>query len=678
MAHCLGQQCINRYRAATYRGTNYYNFTASVETLESELVTGGNVRNDHAYIARLTTNGTVLFTYQYTPVYQNNRVYYVKLKINAVTNSRDGGQLVGATVLQDKYIYQNEYFNDLGVIFKIDRYGKVLWSKKFEGGNAAHNSGFNLSVVNVLERANNDIILFLASDYGKNYNSYGKVVCMDGTGNVKWSTCLANGYDGSFEGKRTILETKDQSIMIGELLHLADRQQAGMPITKSFLHVLQLNKNGNIRWEKAFEIPLSSFSPTLEEMHETNQGEFILTGSLPLSVTPGAQPQERAFRMRFNSQGNLLTTQAFEYASETHLKGVTSEASGSQSYLLQSQNKTTLIGLNEKGEVLWTQGINDAIDHFPVGAISKKQNGYALFLSGFESLYTRILFTDEKGYIPCANEIANVTVTETTLPSYSITSHPEDPDPNPFYISDFPLRIDPFPLTNTIDCEENYNCCQNTVDSGSHSITICEGEHYALPGGHTVTETGTYFEKLIAKAGCDSVIFYQVNVIKSPAHLTLGDDICFQNKDTAVLRATPGYDHYQWNNNSPASDSIYTIKKAGIYWVQVENICGHNIDSIIVYNDCNFSVHMPNAFTPGNDGRNDVFRLPPGSKNRFISLSIYNRWGKLVFQTTDPNKEWDGSSENKLLPSGVYVYLLQLKGLSGDPMQQNGTVLLIR
>jgi hypothetical protein len=50
----------------------------------------------------------------------------------------------------------------------------------------------------------------------------------------------------------------------------------------------------------------------------------------------------------------------------------------------------------------------------------------------------------------------------------------------------------------------------------------------------------------------------------------------------------------------------------------------------------------------------------------------------LVFQTTDPNKEWDGSSENKLLPSGVYVYLLQLKGLSGDPMQQNGTVLLIR
>lgn len=87
-------------------------------------------------------------------------------------------------------------------------------------------------------------------------------------------------------------------------------------------------------------------------------------------------------------------------------------------------------------------------------------------------------------------------------------------------------------------------------------------------------------------------------------------------------------------------------------------------------------VYVPNAFTPNNDGQNDVLRVR--GKMASMELIIYNRWGGAVFRTTDIGKGWDGTLRGLALDTGTYVYILTGKRANGQAVQRKGTVTLIR
>ena len=83
------------------------------------------------------------------------------------------------------------------------------------------------------------------------------------------------------------------------------------------------------------------------------------------------------------------------------------------------------------------------------------------------------------------------------------------------------------------------------------------------------------------------------------------------------------------------------------------------ITNRICIDDCSY-YELPNVFTPNNDGQNDFYH--PIEPYRFvekIDIKIYNRWGNLVFQTEDPDINWDGKNylSGKLVSSGVYYYI---------------------
>ena len=85
---------------------------------------------------------------------------------------------------------------------------------------------------------------------------------------------------------------------------------------------------------------------------------------------------------------------------------------------------------------------------------------------------------------------------------------------------------------------------------------------------------------------------------------------------------------------------------------------------------------IPNAFTPNGDGKNDIFRIPPGTNFSLKEFSIYNRWGERVFVTTDINTGWDGRIKGVHQSSGVYVY--KISGFQNDkPVFLNGTFTII-
>ena len=91
------------------------------------------------------------------------------------------------------------------------------------------------------------------------------------------------------------------------------------------------------------------------------------------------------------------------------------------------------------------------------------------------------------------------------------------------------------------------------------------------------------------------------------------------------------------------------------------------------------NIFIPSAFTPNNDGLNDVFHVVNLGRFKLVNMSIYNRWGEMVYHVTDgDNKGWDGTYKGIPQDLGVYNYLVIVSG--PDELQQTfkGNVTLIR
>ena len=96
------------------------------------------------------------------------------------------------------------------------------------------------------------------------------------------------------------------------------------------------------------------------------------------------------------------------------------------------------------------------------------------------------------------------------------------------------------------------------------------------------------------------------------------------------------------------------------------------------------ALKIPNAFSPNNDGVNDIFNIVGGTNgSRIDQFTIFNRWGQAVFtaQNKTPNNNsggWDGYFQGKAAPEGAYVYFIQLSLPDGTKEIHKGTLILIR
>jgi len=159
------------------------------------------------------------------------------------------------------------------------------------------------------------------------------------------------------------------------------------------------------------------------------------------------------------------------------------------------------------------------------------------------------------------------------------------------------------------------------------------------------------------------------------------DDVMNMSAPLEVLFRANGLNanYYEWKIYK-ASQHILSRKDAEHRYTFTEK--GNYRAVVVVSNDycvldsVDFTISIsesmllvPNVFTPNGDGANDEFRVAYRSIKEFHCW-VYNRWGHLVYEWTDPAKGWDGTINGKPAAEGAYFYVIRALGTDADPNAQ--------
>jgi gliding motility-associated-like protein len=155
-------------------------------------------------------------------------------------------------------------------------------------------------------------------------------------------------------------------------------------------------------------------------------------------------------------------------------------------------------------------------------------------------------------------------------------------------------------------------------------------------------------------------------------------DTTLCNGEDFLLQVQGNADTYAWQDSSHTT--AYRPTSPGIYTVVATNGCGSDtLTATINFSACDCQLLLPNAFTPNGDGHNDNFRPLHACQMTDFEMSIYDRYGELVFRSLNPDLSWDGSFHGRKVLPGAYVWAVHYFSTeTKQPVFRKGTVMVIR
>ena len=235
----------------------------------------------------------------------------------------------------------------------------------------------------------------------------------------------------------------------------------------------------------------------------------------------------------------------------------------------------------------------------------------------------------------------------------------------------------------------------------SDSVEICPGEKTRLvcTGGTTYTWTPNF--GLLSSSGPTVVAsptastIYNVNAsyngacggnatvmvsVKPGPTVTASADTSYNLSQVMIIRAmSNGSVNWVQGEAIECTDCNETRIYAshdGCYVVQAQNETGClAYDEVCIEVTEDFSIYLPNTFTPNNDGINDIFAVY-GENISEVKLAVYDRWGAKVFYSEDVLKGWDGSYKGETCKNDIYTWVLSYKGLDRKTYHRTGHVSL--
>jgi gliding motility-associated-like protein len=207
-----------------------------------------------------------------------------------------------------------------------------------------------------------------------------------------------------------------------------------------------------------------------------------------------------------------------------------------------------------------------------------------------------------------------------------------------------------------------------------------------------IEEAGTY--SLQASNGCGTitenvVVDYFESGLVMDWDVQLTENDCGSAVEIAAQFTGSGAQSLLWSNGSNANQVQFSHQGPQDYLLQLTatDLCNSEeiLQQMVALNPIAISgeIVMPNIFSPNNDGKNEIF-LPfteflPNEALTSYNLKIYNRWGQLVFETSNPREGWNGKAGNGKSPEGTYFYIAEFQ-LPCDQKTQSieGNVTLVR
>ena len=217
------------------------------------------------------------------------------------------------------------------------------------------------------------------------------------------------------------------------------------------------------------------------------------------------------------------------------------------------------------------------------------------------------------------------------------------------------------------------NC---NLNDGSISITDnMIGSNYSWSPNVSVTNnaaglpTGNYALTIINGACTTSTIF-NVGSIGGPlGFISITGPSCDSDDGSIVIDSIKeGVKPYSinFNNNGLTNNMIFENLSTGNYTLSIRDssLCETEYVLTVPSNKTDFTLYIPNTFTPNNDKVNDIWLIKGTCLDKMNCL-IYNRWGEKIRELRDINEGWDGTYKGVSVPDGVYIYLIEVSTKEG-------------
>lgn len=200
--------------------------------------------------------------------------------------------------------------------------------------------------------------------------------------------------------------------------------------------------------------------------------------------------------------------------------------------------------------------------------------------------------------------------------------------------------------------------------------------------------TTTYVLSAYDTLGCPKPGIDTLTIVVNPkVNAFAGNDTLVVINQPLQFNGTGGV-NYLWTPSTALSDPTI-FNPVGVYDLSIDSIryklivtdaigCADSAYIMVKVFKTQPYIFVPTAFTPNNDGLNDVIKPIAAGIQKINYFSIYNRWGQLVFTTTINGQGWDGRVNGQLQSSGVFVWMASGLDYLGGKFFMKGTVTLIR
>ena len=210
--------------------------------------------------------------------------------------------------------------------------------------------------------------------------------------------------------------------------------------------------------------------------------------------------------------------------------------------------------------------------------------------------------------------------------------------------------------------------CNIPMDTLMADICVRESysdENFEIPAMETA---GTYYYSRVFQEGiCDSVIVLELRVHPE-----------YDQQFTETISEGTAYDNHGIFLHESLLESGGRIDTSITY--QSVYGCDSVIHVTIQVATADITLYLPNAITPSkSDGLNDVFSLPEKIQNQIadFEIEIFNRWGEMVFYSTDKNFRWSGEFKGKTFYDNVYRYVIHYSNPFGKMFTAKGTITVL-